>query len=48
MRWPAVDGVLNECFPAIAGLLKGIEIECNEIVEEEAFNLAAKNVDFGS
>ena len=48
VRWPSVDGVLNESLPAIAGLLQGVEIECDEVIEEETLDLATKDVDFGS
>jgi len=44
MRWTTIDCTLNESLPPVAGLLQGIEIECDKVVEEEAFNLASKNV----
>ena len=44
MRWSAIDGVLNQYLPPITCLLQRIQIECDEVVEKVAFDLATKNV----
>lgn len=48
VRWTAVYGVLNEDLPAIGGLLKRIQIESDQIIEEVALYLPAENVDLTS
>lgn len=44
MWWSAIDGVLYQNLPPVAGLLQSIEIESNEIIEEVAFHLTTKDV----
>ena len=44
MWWTAINRVLNEDLPAIRCLLQSIEIECDQIVKEVAFHLAAEDI----
>lgn len=44
MRWSAVNCVLNQYLPPITCLLQRIQIECDEVVEKVAFDLATENV----
>lgn len=44
VRGSAFYRVLNEDFPTIAGLLQSIQIECDQIIEEEALDLTTKDV----
>ena len=44
MRWSAVNCVLNQYLPPITRLLQRIQIECDEIVEKVAFDLASEDV----
>lgn len=48
MWWASINGVLNKDFPTIAGLLKGIQVKCNEIIEEKALDLTTEDVNFGA
>ena len=48
MRRTPIDGILYQYFPSIARLLQRIEIECDEIIEEEALDLTAEDVDLGT
>jgi len=43
----SIDGILNQRLPPIAGLLQGIQIERDKIVEEEALDLTSKDVNLG-
>lgn len=40
--------VHHEHLPAIVGHLQLVQVECREVVHEDAFYLATENVDFGS
>jgi len=44
MRWTAINRVLNQNFPPITCLLQGVQIECDEVIEKVALDLATKNV----
>jgi len=48
VRWTAVYRVLYENLPAIGGLLKCVQIESDQIIEEVAFYLPAEDVDLTS
>ena len=48
VRRAAIDGILDENFPAVGALLEGVEVEGDEVVEEVAFHLAAEDVDFAA
>jgi hypothetical protein len=45
---PSVDRVLYENLPAIRRLLKRIQVECDQVVKEVAFDLTAEDVDFAA
>jgi hypothetical protein len=44
----AIDRVLYQDLPSICRLLKRIQIESDQIVEEVALNLASKHVDLAA
>lgn len=48
MRWSAIDGVLNQNLPSVRGLLKRIQVECNQVIEEVAFHLPTEDVDLAA
>jgi len=48
MRWATINGVLYEDFPAVGRLLKSIQIKCDQVVEEEALDLATKDEYLGT
>lgn len=48
MRRATVYCVLNEYLPAVRRGLQGVEVECDKVIEEEAFDLTTKNVQFAS
>ena len=37
--------ILDQNLPSIGRLLKGVQIECDQVVEEEPFDLSTKDVD---
>lgn len=48
VRWSAINRVLDENLPSVARLLQSIQIERNEVVEEVAFDLTTKDVEFAT
>lgn len=48
MWWTTVDCVLYKNLPPITGLLKRIQIKCDQIVEKVSLNLPTKYVDLAA
>jgi hypothetical protein len=40
--------VCDQDFPFIGGILKLVQVECDEVVEEKALYLSSKHVEFGA
>ena len=48
VRWAAFNGVLNQHLPLITWLLESVQVKCDQVIEEETFDLAAKDIDLGA
>ena len=48
VRWAAFDGILDQHLPLIAWLLESVQVKRDQIIEEETFDLAAKDIDLGA
>ena len=48
MGWTSIDGVLDQNLPLVRRLLKGVQVECDQVVKEVALDLATEYVDFAA